>query len=124
MGTQKANQFVNVGYASTPTAFDINLTGCSVSGVSITITGTADTHYTDAATNGVLATTGGATGVGIQLRRRDTSAVMKLNQVNTWTSNYTSGSLTLPMEARYIKNNVAVTAGQANATATFTMSYP
>ena len=124
LGTQKANQFVNVGDASTPTAFDINLTGCSASSVHITITGTADPNYTNAATNGVLATTGGATGVGIQLRRRDTSVVMPLNQDNTWTSNYTSGSLTLPMEARYIKNNVAVTAGQANATATFTMSYP
>lgn len=123
LGTQKTNQFVNVGDASTPTPFDINLTGCSANSVHITITGTADTHYTNAANNGVLATSGGATGVGIQLRRRDTSAIMKLNQDNTWTSSYTSGSLTLPLEARYIKNNVAVTAGQANATATFTMSY-
>ena len=124
LGTQKASQFVNVGDASTPTAFDINLTGCSASSVHINITGAADPNYTNAATNGVLATSGGATGVGIQLRRRDTSAIMKLNQDNTWTSSYTSGSLTLPLEARYIKNNVAVTAGQANATATFTMSYP
>ena len=124
LGTQKTSQFVNVGDASTPSAFDINLTGCSASSVHINITGTADPNYTNAANNGVLATSGGATGVGIQLRRRDTSAIMKLNQDNTWTSSYTSGSLTLPLEARYIKNNVAVTAGQANASATFTMSYP
>jgi type 1 fimbria pilin len=86
--------------------------------------GTADPNYTNAAADGVLATNGGSTGVGVQLRRRDTSAVMPLNQDNTWSSNYTSGNLTLPMEARYMKNNEAVTAGQANATATFTMSYP
>jgi type 1 fimbria pilin len=124
LGTQKANQFVNVGDAGPATPFDINLTGCSASSVHITLTGTADPNYTNAATDGVLATTGGSTGVGVQLRRRDTSAVMPLNQDNTWSSNYTSGNLTLPMEARYMKNNEAVTAGQANATATFTMSYP
>ena len=122
LGTKTVSQFVNVGDASTPTPFDIKFTDCPASGVSITITGTADTHYTNAATYGVLATTGGATGVGIQLRRRDTGVVMPLNLQTTWTS--TSGIPTLPMEARYIKNNVAVTAGQANATATFTMSYP
>ena len=125
LGSQSKSQFINVNDASASVPFNIDLTGCAANKVNITINGTADPDYTNAITNGVLQLTqetGHATGVGIQLRRADHS-VLPLNTLYNWKSTYTSGSFTLPLEARYIKNNAAVTAGKANSVANFVMSF-
>jgi type 1 fimbria pilin len=78
------------------------------------------------ATNGVMnLSSGGATGIGIQLT--DTSS--KPVQFNTATpsgltlNETNSANYTINLQARYYQTGTSITAGAANATATVTLTY-
>ncbi|QRN52842.1 fimbrial protein [Dyella caseinilytica] len=78
------------------------------------------------ATNGVMnLSSGGATGIGIQLANSSGTPV----QFNTATpsgltlNQTSSANYTISLQARYYQTGASITAGAANATATVTLSY-
>ncbi|MFG9466488.1 fimbrial protein, partial [Pseudomonas paraeruginosa] len=92
--------------------------------------------FTDAVnptnTSDVLSLSSGstATGVGIQIRRDDNTAIKfgpdstVANNVNQWkVGEYGNVEVSIPLKAGYKKTGQKVTAGTANGTATFTFSY-
>ncbi|MCW8026917.1 MULTISPECIES: fimbrial protein [Pseudomonas aeruginosa group] len=83
-------------------------------------------------TSDVLSLSSGstATGVGIQIRRDDNTAIKfgpdstAANNVNQWKVGENGNvEVTIPLKAGYKKTGQKVTAGTANGTATFTFSY-
>lgn len=126
LGQYRKDSFTGKSSVSSPVGFDIKLTGCATEtfkNVSLTFTGI--TVPDEAQILAPVATqTGGetATGVGIQILQNSklvnvdglkTTDVMKLNE----------GDSTLRFQARYIALADAVTAGSANASADFTITY-
>ncbi|CAI2538699.1 Type-1A pilin [Serratia ficaria] len=65
---------------------------------------------------------GAASGVGIQLLRDNTPLAVDGSQASTTTS-LLEGANSLSFQAQYIALSDAVTAGAANATADFTLTY-
>ncbi|BFO08947.1 hypothetical protein GGER_14570 [Serratia rubidaea] len=68
-----------------------------------------------------IAPGGTASGVGIQLLHNNTP--VKFGTLLPVANTVVSGPITIPLVARYYQTASAITAGQANGTATFTMTY-
>lgn len=110
--------------------FQIPLTDCaggsdSANGswVNITLQGNKGSTIADAS-NGVLDLNEGSTakGVAIQIMHGDGSTPLKLGSPVAL-KKLTNGQMNLDFSARYIKTSRDATAGSANASATFTISY-
>ncbi|GGD10846.1 fimbrial protein [Franconibacter pulveris 1160] len=123
LGKISKTVFTGVGSAATPTSFALQLKNCpaTATAASITFGGTAnsDNDKVLALTSG----TGVASGVGIQLLDSSGSPL----DLYTASADYTlkSGSETndLAFGARYIQTAASVTAGKADSTSTFTVTY-
>jgi type 1 fimbria pilin len=124
LGGVASKQFTGVGTSGGPYPFNITLEDCGpkASGVAITFSGVADS-----ANNQLLATdniAGAATGVAIGILDYASKALIPINTASpiyTLTPNQTSA--VLHFYARYTAVADSVTAGTANATATFQMNY-
>ncbi len=126
MGTVNSSNFSGTSYGSTMSAkaFSIPLT-CD-SGTAVTMQIDAGASGTVAYKMGVLqldsATSGtAATGVGLQILRNGSPLVLG-TAISIGTPSAT-GAFDIPLSARYFRSAATVTAGQANASATFTMTY-
>jgi major type 1 subunit fimbrin (pilin) len=128
-----ANQTVNLGQISDKaftgagdtagaTAFQIDLTSCpaTVSSASVKFDGTP--YQGDNSALELTQGAGVATGVGIQIRNADNSVLPLFTQSQSTTLSQT-GTNTLKFNAAYVAKAAAVTAGPANATATFSVVY-
>ncbi|EOL9069763.1 fimbrial protein [Cronobacter turicensis] len=123
LGKVSKTAFTGVGSTTNITSFFLELKNCpeTVTKASIKFGGNADTDNVN-----VLALTGGtgaASGVGIQLVDADgtplnlyTASADYALQTGTATNNLEFG-------ARYIQTGAAVTAGTANGSSTFTVTY-
>ncbi|MDK1225572.1 fimbrial protein [Cronobacter turicensis] len=123
LGKVSKTAFTGVGSTTNITSFFLQLKNCpeTVTKASIKFGGNADTDNAN-----VLALTGGtgaASGVGIQLVDADgtplnlyTASADYALQTGTATNNLEFG-------ARYIQTGAAVTAGTANGSSTFTVTY-
>ncbi|ELY7488951.1 fimbrial protein [Cronobacter turicensis] len=123
LGKVSKTAFTGVGSTTNITSFFLELKNCpeTVTKASIKFGGNADTDNAN-----VLALTGGtgaASGVGIQLVDADgtplnlyTASADYALQTGTATNNLEFG-------ARYIQTGAAVTAGTANGSSTFTVTY-
>lgn len=121
MGNVSRNTFSSVGHQSDPVPFFVGLNCDSGTRVNITLDATADSSGTP----GVVALTsagsaGVASGVGVQLTYSGTPVTFG-TPIPIVTS--TGGALNIPLIARYYQTLTKVTAGIANAQATFTMTY-
>ncbi|NIF20384.1 fimbrial protein [Candidatus Pantoea multigeneris] len=122
MGDVLRSEFTGVGSVATSKAFSIPLNCDENTRVKITLDATADSSGIP----GVIALNPStsdkvASGVGVQVLRNSTPVTLgSALQVGTVA---TSGVYTIPLAARYYQTQARVTAGQANATATFTMTY-
>lgn len=121
MGEVARNTFTGPGHVSTPVPFFIPLVCDAGTRVQITLDATRDSSGAP----GVIALTsagspGVASGVGIQLTHSG-APVSFGTAIPLLTS--TGGALNIPLVARYYQTLPAVTAGNANAQATFTMTY-
>ncbi|EOV9015133.1 fimbrial protein [Cronobacter muytjensii] len=123
LGKISKTVFSGVGSTATPTSFALQLKNCpaAVTAASVTFGGSASTDN-----DKVLALssgTGVASGVGIQLLDASGSPL----DLYTASSEYTlkSGTETndLAFGARYIQTAATVTAGKADSTSTFTVTY-
>ncbi|EOC0416540.1 fimbrial protein [Cronobacter malonaticus] len=123
LGKVSKTAFTGVGSTTNITSFILQLKNCpeTVSKASIKFGGDADNNNAN-----VLALTGGtgaASGVGIQLVDADgtplnlyTASADYALQTGTATNNLEFG-------ARYIQTGAAITAGTANGSSTFTVTY-
>ena len=122
LGSFKRSEFSGVGSTTQTNTFNI-LVDCSEStNINMTLNATADSSSAP----GVIAidSTAGVTtakGVGIQLLRSNKPVVIG-SSFYIGTTNVT-GASRIEMAARYYQTKSTVTAGQANATATFTLTY-
>lgn len=120
MGTVKRALFTGVGTPVAERNFEVPLDCDNRTIINITINGVAD----GSGVAGVLALdagTGTATGIGLQVLH--SGVPIKLGTrlpIGTATSD---GGYRVSLTARYLQNAPTVTAGQANSTATFTMTY-
>lgn len=124
LGDIKRTVFTGVGSASPAQNFSIPLSCVKSSKVNISIAPGASGAYN--ATTGVInidpATSGvKATGVGIQLIYNN--AAIPLNTAQSVGSVTGEGAFNVPLSARYYQTASTVTAGSANGTATFVMTY-
>ncbi|KVU40878.1 fimbrial protein [Burkholderia ubonensis] len=134
MGTVNVHSFGGVGTTTRPQAFNISLT-CSGGD-----TGTSTNAFvtlTDATTPSNTSTTlsmskdSTASGIGVQILKGDallgfgpdSAAVGNINQWHAGTIAQGQAGLTIPLSARYVQTGAKVSAGSANARATFTLSY-
>nr|WP_255464835.1 fimbrial protein [Pantoea multigeneris] len=122
MGDVLRREFTGVGSVATSQSFSIPLNCDENTRVKITLDATADSSGRP----GVIALNPStsdkvASGVGVQVLRNTTPVTLgSALQVGTVA---TAGVYTIPLTARYYQTQARVTAGQANATATFTMTY-
>lgn len=122
LGTVNKSQFSGAGSTAGETDFDVVLNCQSGITPAVTFTGTADSS----GATGVLALneasdTTVATGVGVQLLYNN-SPVALGSAINLGTTT-AEGDVTLSMQARYYQTASTITAGQANSTAYYTVSY-
>ena len=119
-----ANALGAVGTTAGTTRFGINLTGCS-SGLGVSATLSTSNPYL--ATNGVIAPTTGAgyaSGVGIQILQPNGSTPVTFDTAfPTGTTSGANSNYTFNLYARYYQTATPVTAGQVQATATYTLTY-
>ncbi|WP_080417231.1 fimbrial protein [Burkholderia ubonensis] len=134
MGTVHTHSFQGVGTTTPPRMFSISLT-CS--GGSAGTSTNAHVTLTDATTPGNTSTTlsmskdSTASGIGVQILKGDallrfgpdSAAVGNTNQWHAGTIAQGQAGLTIPLSARYVQTGAKVSAGSANARATFTLSY-
>ncbi|MBV6694003.1 fimbrial protein [Serratia quinivorans] len=122
LGDVNKSVFTGVGSTSPETAYNISLNCSTGTPVKLALDGTADSSNA----TGVLALTsagnsGVASGLGVQLLRNNTPVTLgSIITVGTTTS---AGAYSIPLTARYYQTSSTVTAGTANSTATFTMTY-
>lgn len=119
LGTVSSKAFSGSGTTAAATKFTINIASCpdTVTSASVRFDGTPNT-----ANNKVLAVTGGATNVGIGIYEADSSTLIPL-QNNSKAQALVTGTNQLSYIAKYYAVADGVTAGDANATATFTITY-
>lgn len=120
VSTQSLN---TAGATAAPTQFSIKVTNCKVgSTVAIQFDGTAHSVNKD-----ILAITGSGTegvadNVGVAIYNQDSTSILPLNSASKIQTTDNDGSAEFPFTARYYAT-AAVTAGTANATATFNIAY-
>lgn len=121
LGNKVSADFAGPGSTTRDEAFNIPLSCTAGTKVNVTLDGTP--HPSGA--SGVLAlspsTTGTvATGVGVQILYKNTPVTFG-RKISTGTA--AAGDYTIPLVGRYYQTDAKVTGGEANATATFTMTY-
>lgn len=124
LGTAKRTSFTGVGSTANTQSFNISLTCSQATKANITLSPGSSGAFN--ATSGVInldpSTTGvAAKGVGIQMLYNN--ATLPLNSAISVGSVAAAGSLTIPLSARYYQTASTITAGVANGTATFTLTY-
>lgn len=133
LGDVAKTEFNNaVGVTAAPKAFDIKLQNCpdattiGHAEVAVRFDGTEEGNgYLKLGSNGA---TSAATGVAIAIYNRADNSPVKLYEDSKsvaidYAGGAQAGTATVPFIARYISTSETVTAGQADSTALFTISY-
>lgn len=122
LGQVSDKAFSAVGDTAAPTGFQIDLASCpaSVSTASVKFDGTP--YQGDNSALELTSVAGAATGVGIQIRDADNSVLPLYTESQGVTLSQT-GTNTLKFSAAYVAKAATVTAGPADATATFSVIY-
>ena len=122
LGTVTTSQFSGTGSTAGETDFDVVLNCPSGISPTVTFSGNAD----GSGATGVLdlneaSDTTVATGVDVRLLNNNTPVTLgSALSLDTTTA---EGDVTLAMQARYYQTAATITAGQANSTAYYTLSY-
>lgn len=119
LGTVSSKAFSGSGSTAAATRFTINIASCpeSVTSASVRFDGTPNSGNSN-----ILAVTGGATNVGIGIYEADSSTLIPL-QSDSKAQALTTSASQLSYIAKYYATAASVGAGDANATATFTITY-
>ncbi|CAM3997326.1 fimbrial protein [Rahnella bruchi] len=123
MGSVSSKQFARAGDGSRYEPFTLTLEKCgdAASNVSVTFSGSADTHNSDLLA--IEQTEGSAAGIGIALYDHD-KKLIPLNQASAGTALLPhQAQVMLAFYARYLANGDEVSVGTANTSATFVLNY-
>lgn len=126
LGNHKTTEFGAVGTGTTPVAFSIDLIDCPAGLNSIQYRIDPTTTVVNSAQSVVaLDSSSTATGVGVQLLASNGTTPFKLSTNQTFSAydKINGGTFTIPLMARYYKTTATLTAGTANSSMTFTMTY-
>ncbi|MBK5073872.1 type 1 fimbrial protein [Budviciaceae bacterium CWB-B4] len=122
LGRVSKTVFTAAGDTSSPMPFSLKLENCPTdvltSGVAVRFEGTTVSGKTD-----ILDITGGAAGVGVQIKDKAGQKIVLGSESTTYTP-LVAGDNTLDFTAYYVSTSTTVTAGAANAVANFTIIYP
>ncbi|MBS0909439.1 fimbrial protein [Tatumella sp. JGM118] len=118
LGTWSTRNFSSGDY-TTPVGFTISLSGCNSNTVAATFTGTSDSTNSNYL---ALSSTSTSTNVAIEIKD-STKKLLPLNTISSANAVDSSGNVTMNFFANYIGTGSNVTAGTANADATFTLTY-
>lgn len=123
MGNVSNRQFYQPGAGGAYQPFSINLENCgsTASGVTVSFSGTADSQNPDLLA--IAAGAGNASGVGIALYNNDKSPVSLDGNSRMQPLIGGQTSVHLNFYARYVADGSAVVAGEADASATFILTY-
>ncbi len=126
LGSHNKSSFTGVGTTTTEVPFTINLSNCqSVGSVIMQFNATADTNATSG--NQIIQldnSPSSATGIGIQILDGNNTPVTLNNSSQIWSgSKGSQNSYSFQYYARYIQTLSSVSAGEANAVATYVLTY-
>jgi type 1 fimbria pilin len=124
LGQRKKSEFAGPGSATGWTAFNIVLDCNKSARINVRI----DAEQDPSNVAGVMKLDSApgdmaATGVGIQLYFRPDNSAVQFGQSRYYYTSPSGGSEIVPLKARYYQTLGTMTAGTANGTATFTLSY-
>ncbi len=122
LGDHPIGEFKGVGTGTEARRFTIDLNNCpaGLAGISYRIDPVGTALST---ANGVLAlNTGGARGVGLQIRREN-GATLPLSSVISFMRSPAQGNYSIALQARYYQAAQSISAGPANASLQFTIVY-
>ncbi|EAV6589563.1 fimbrial protein [Salmonella enterica] len=124
LGQHEKSEFSGVGSTTEWKQFNIGLDCDKGANIMIQIDATQDPSSVpgviklDSATGDMA-----ATGAGVQLYFASADNAVKFGKSLYYDTSLNGGSETVQLKARYYQTSQAITAGTANATATFTLSY-
>lgn len=125
LGTQSTSKFSGAGSTTVAIPFSIKLNSCPAGINTVSYEIDASTTIVNAP-NSVVALDGGSTasGVGVQLLNGSGTPMTLGSPVVLTSYNPAGGSFSIPLQARYYQTSASpVTAGSANTSMTFTMTY-
>ncbi|EAC0926531.1 type 1 fimbrial protein, partial [Salmonella enterica subsp. enterica] len=123
LGDHDKSEFNGPGTATAWQTFNINLSCVQGARINVRIDATADS---DAGVPGVIKLDSdpvNASGVGVQLWYRYEDSPVQFGQERYYYTSPSGGNEYVQLQARYYQTTQSITAGKANATATFTLSY-
>ncbi|HDX8833567.1 fimbrial protein [Klebsiella oxytoca] len=123
LGDHDKSEFSGPGSATAWQTFNINLSCIQGARINVRIDATADS---DAGVPGVIKLDSdpvNASGVGVQLWYRYEDSPVQFGQERYYYTSPSGGNEYVQLQARYYQTTQSVTAGKANATATFTLTY-
>lgn len=122
MGSIDKKLFSGVGtYPGDSNTKDVNLVLNCNSGTNVNLLVQGTTVNAKSGVLKLTSSTSAASGVGIQILNGTTP--LALNETVAIKTNTSSGTYTIPLKARYYQTESSITAGTANSTATFTLTY-
>lgn len=123
LGSVASKQFARSGDGTRYEPFSLHLEKCgaTASHVSVTFTGTPDSH--DSSLLALTQETGSATGMGIALYDSNKNQIPMMQPEAGKELEPHQATVTLNFYARYLANGDVVSAGEANASTTFVLNY-
>ncbi|WP_315708244.1 fimbrial protein [Brenneria uluponensis] len=121
MGTVSSSAFNGAGSTASPTRFTISLTACPDTTAKVRFDGP-----TALGNSSILRLNDGQTaaGVGVAIYEDDSSTLIPVSTASAAKTLSPTGTNELAYIAKYMATGDTVTAGGANATASFTIAYP
>ncbi|MBF1982040.1 fimbrial protein [Enterobacter hormaechei] len=123
LGDHDKSEFNGPGTATAWQTFNINLSCIQGARINVRIDATADS---DAGVPGVIKLDSdpvNASGVGVQVWYRYEDSPVQFGQERYYYTSPSGGNEYVQLQARYYQTTQSITAGKANATATFTLTY-
>lgn len=123
LGDHDKSEFSGPGTGTAWQTFNINLSCGQGARINVRIDATADS---DAGVPGVIKLDSdpvNASGVGVQLWYRNEDSPVQFGQERYYYTSPSGGNEYVQLQARYYQTTQSITAGKANATATFTLTY-
>lgn len=125
LGKYRKSDFTGTGSTTAWQDFNIDLNCDKTARINVRIDGTADSS---AGSQGVMKLDSSpdntvATGVGIQMGYRPDNSLVQFGQEKYYWTSSSGGYENIQLRARYYQTAQAITPGQANGTATFTLTY-
>ncbi len=123
LGEISSGQLRQAGESSLPVAFSIHLQHCDAAATGVAITFTGDADSVNPALLAIAADPGAATGLGVAINDDRGTAIPLNSASRIYALDPAKSDNPLTFYAQYTATSSNVSAGTANATATFTLTW-